>query len=364
MIKVLRVSNHPTAKMHGVGLHCQKISETDVFETLFVAPGIQDDDFFLKPKNYQLNHSLIRFYKRPTRVSIFKIFQFHFLRIIKLIRFSFYAIKIARTNNVDIIHIHSPMYIAVAVWAKFSFKKSCITYHGTDYLRIQNSKFYNFFSNLFIDVGFCISPLMMDRMRDFHNHVVYAPNGVDSDIFNDKNLKRKKYILAVGSLKPEKSFDHLILAFNGLKYLFPHYSLHIAGEGALRPYLESLIKEMKLEDKVFLCGNLNKIQLVEKYNESEVFILSSRTEGFPKVVLEALFCGCKVISTNVGSVSTFLPKKYIIPDNSISNISDYMSKILKSKTYDISLGQLKAKYTWYNVINIYKNEYESILEGS
>ena len=95
MIKVLRVSNHPTVKKHGIGLHCHKISETDAFETLFVSPIIDENDLFIKPKKYKLKYSNIKFDKRPLGVSFFKIFQFHISRIIKLIKFSLYAIQIA-----------------------------------------------------------------------------------------------------------------------------------------------------------------------------------------------------------------------------------------------------------------------------
>lgn len=364
MIKVLRVSNHPTIKKHGIGLHCHKISETDAFETVFVSPTIDKNDLFTKPKKYKLKYSKIKFNKRPLGISFFKIFQFHISRIIKLIKFSSYAIQIARCNNVDIIHIHSPMYIIVAIWGKIYRKKTCTTYHGTDYLRIRNSNLYKFFSKLFLDIGFCISPIMINRMSNFHKHVVYSPNGVDSNIFIDNKKKRKKIILAVGSLKSEKSFDHLILAFDKIKFKLSTYSLHIVGEGNMRDSLQSLINQKELNDNILLCGNLNKSQLIEKYNESEVFILSSKTEGFPKVLLEALFCGCKAIATNVGSVSTFLPKKYIIPDDSIANISNHLLKIVKSKKYDIDLKKLKIKYTWLNVIKIYENEYKNLLKRS
>jgi glycosyltransferase involved in cell wall biosynthesis len=364
MIKVLRVSNHPTVEKHGIGLHCHEISETDAFETLFVSPIIDENDLFIKPKNYKLKYLNIKFDKRPLGVSFFKIVQFHISRIIKLIKFSRYAIQIARSNNVDIVHIHSPMYIIVAIWGKISRKKTCITYHGTDYLRVRNSNLYKFLSKSFLDIGFCISPIMINRMSSFHEHVVYSPNGVDSTVFIDNKKKRKKIILAVGSLKKEKSFDHLILAFDGIKHKLSSYSLHIVGEGNMRDSLQSLVDVRRLDDNVLLCGNLNKRELIEKYNESEVFVLSSKTEGFPKVVLEALFCGCKAISTNVGSVSTFLPEKYIIPDDSIANISNYLLSITKPDEYSVDLNELKVKYTWLKVIEIYANEYKNILKRS
>ena len=362
MIKVLRLSNHPTIARHGVGLHCREISKTDILETIFISPIIDENDSFVVPTRYKLFSPNIKFDKRPSHDSILNSFQFHVSRFYKLIRFSTYAIHIATKNNIDIIHIHSPMFILVAIWGKIYRKKTCITYHGTDYLRIKNSILYKFFSNTFIDIGFCISPVMIDRMKAFHKHVVYSPNGVDSKVFVDKKKKRQKVILAVGSLKAEKSFGNLILAFDKMKQEVPLYTLHIVGEGKMRDYLQSLINERKLNDRVVLCGNLKKDELIDKYNESEVFILSSKTEGFPKVVLESLFCGCKAIATNVGSVNTFLPEKYVIPDDSILNLSKHLLKIVKSEEYQINLHDLKDRYTWSNVIKIYEFEYKNLLK--
>jgi len=362
VIRILRVSNHPSIKRHGVGLHPYKISETNKFETIFVSPTLDEEDLFLEPKNYKLKVSKIKFGKRPDKVNLIKISLFHFFRIYNLIKFSIFCIDIARKNKVDIVHIHSPMYFLVAIWGKMSRKTTCITYHGTDYLRIKDQKLYRLLSKKIIDIGFCISPHMIEKMKLNHLITEYIPNGVDATVFYNKKIDRQKVLLAVGSLKKEKSYKNLIKAFNRIAQDFPEHELHIAGEGHLNDELKSLVISEKISEKVIFCGNLNKDQLVDKYNTSEFFILSSYTEGFPKVVLEAIFCGCKVIATDVGSVSTFLPDKYLIPDDSIDNLSKSIVKIFNEKTlYDINENSLKSKYTWSNVIKNYERVYKDIL---
>ena len=172
-------------------------------------------------------------------------------------------------------------------------------------------------------------------------------------------LKRKKIILAVGALKKEKSYENLIKSYAKILIKYPEYQLNIAGDGYLKNDLIKLVKDLKIKKKVKFLGNLNKNELVEIYNKSEIFVLSSSSEGFPKVVLEAILCGCRVIATNVGSITEFMPAEYIIPDCSVNNIYKYLDKILNTADYNINIEELKNKYSWQNVITKYKNTYES-----
>ena len=364
MYKILRVSNHPTKKKHGVGLHPFKISNSDEFETIFVSGLPELGDNYIGDTKHKLKIATVRFLKRPLNVSNKKLIIFHLKRIYKLFIFSFFAVRQANINKVDIIHIHSPMYLIVALWGKVFGKLTCITYHGTDYLKIKDNKYYRFFSKYLLDIGFCISPHMVDKMKSNHKTVKYIPNGIDTSLFFNKKNKRKKILFAVGSLKKEKSYDNLIRAFKKSCEKIKDYELHIAGEGDLRSKLESIVKEEEIKDKVHFCGNLNLKELVNKYNSAECFILSSSSEGFPKVVLEAILCGCKVVATNVGSVNTFLPKEYIIPNNSIYNLHRYIIKIIKEDNYRINKEELKSKYTWLNVIKSYKETYENNIRRS
>ena len=102
MVNILRVSNHPSRNRHGVGLHPHKISETNKFNTVFVSPFLNNDNY-LEPKNYKLKVSKIIFEKRPIRVSKLKILVFHLVRIYKLVRFSFFCIRQIQKNQIDII---------------------------------------------------------------------------------------------------------------------------------------------------------------------------------------------------------------------------------------------------------------------
>ncbi|HOO44650.1 MAG TPA: glycosyltransferase family 4 protein [Deltaproteobacteria bacterium] len=106
----------------------------------------------------------------------------------------------------------------------------------------------------------------------------------------------KHFILAAGRLTRQKGFDLLIEAFSIAAGDRKDWSLVILGEGEDRTFLEDLAIRLSVQDRVIMPGKLHNIrQIMEK---SDMFVLSSRYEGFPNVLLEAMALGLPVISTD------------------------------------------------------------------
>ena len=101
-------------------------------------------------------------------------------------------------------------------------------------------------------------------------------------------------LLAAGRLDPQKGFDLLINAFNRVSSLFPDWDLCILGEGVERPNLEALRNTLDLSDRVHLPGRVD--DMADRYARADLFALSSRYEGFPNVLLEALASGLPAVS--------------------------------------------------------------------
>jgi len=104
--------------------------------------------------------------------------------------------------------------------------------------------------------------------------------------------KKKFNLLAVGRLDYTKGFDFLLKAFAKLKNNTFH--LTIIGEGKDKDMLRNLSKDLKIDDKVSFLGFQQNPYVYMK--QADIFILSSRFEGFPNVVLEANACGTPVIA--------------------------------------------------------------------
>ena len=126
------------------------------------------------------------------------------------------------------------------------------------------------------------------------------PNGVDrnvqaagTDALAPFGLEPGRYLLAVGRITPEKGFDTLISAFRQLAA--PGLKLVLAGgvdnEDA---HLRSL-RELTGDAPVVFAGNLSEQPLRQLYAHARLFVLPSRNEGFPLVLLEAMAAGCDVL---------------------------------------------------------------------
>ena len=76
------------------------------------------------------------------------------------------------------------------------------------------------------------------------------------------------------------------------------------GEGELRPQIEQLIQELNLNDSIELLGH--RTDIPQLLSQSDVFVLSSKFEGLPTVVIEAMACECYVVATDCGGTAEIL----------------------------------------------------------
>ena len=115
-------------------------------------------------------------------------------------------------------------------------------------------------------------------------------------------------VVAMGRLSPEKGFDLLIDAFARLAAQHADWRLEIAGEGPERDALQRQIDAAGLQPQVQLVGWVSD---PERFlSRSALFVMSSRYEGFPVALLEAMACGVPVISFDCDSG----PREIIRPD--------------------------------------------------
>ena len=104
----------------------------------------------------------------------------------------------------------------------------------------------------------------------------------------------RQRLIAVGRLSLEKGFDLLIAAFAMLAGRYPHWELVILGEGSLRSALQAQIDAADLRQQVFLPGPAGNIG--PWYASADLYVMSSRFEGFPNTLAEAQAYGLPAVS--------------------------------------------------------------------
>jgi GalNAc-alpha-(1->4)-GalNAc-alpha-(1->3)-diNAcBac-PP-undecaprenol alpha-1,4-N-acetyl-D-galactosaminyltransferase len=114
---------------------------------------------------------------------------------------------------------------------------------------------------------------------------------IQSQLYTDD-----RHLLAIGKLIPQKGFDLLIEAFGRICQNHPEWTLTILGEGEMRGELEDLCMDLGIQDRVFMPGVVKNVDA--HLRKADIFALSSRFEGFPVTLCEAMACGVPVIATN------------------------------------------------------------------
>lgn len=167
-------------------------------------------------------------------------------------------------------------------------------------------------------------------------------------------------ILGVGRLHRQKGFDVLIRAFHQLRASGLDCRLVIAGEGDERVALEELAQSLGVARELELLGFVpNPYALMSR---AGVFVLSSRFEGLPGVLLEAMFCGAPVVATDCpsGAAEILEDGKYgtLVPVDDHQALAEAISRTLRARP-----SPSVSRAMEFNVDKAI-NEYLAVLENS
>jgi glycosyltransferase involved in cell wall biosynthesis len=147
---------------------------------------------------------------------------------------------------------------------------------------------------------------------------------------HDASLAEPKWIIGIGRLSKEKGFDLLLEAFAQIADKHVDWSLRILGDGPAFASLERQIQNMGLEGRAFLMGRTSDpFPLLVK---SSLFVLSSRFEGFPNALCEAMSCGLPVISFDCPSGPSEIIRNgvdgILLPRENLSALADAMDSLM------------------------------------
>ena len=185
-------------------------------------------------------------------------------------------------------------------------------------------------------------------------------------IKNFPNLP-KKFILFLGTLEPRKNVDSIIKAYNKLRKNnnFNKYKLVIAGgKGWKNKNIYNAFKNSKYKNDIQFLGYVENKDKNYLYNLADLFVYPSFYEGFGLPPLEAMACGCPVITSSVSSLPEIVGSAGIMVNpHDILEISQAMNDILSDKNLQNKLSQKgieKAKeFNWEKSAK----EYLSCIKG-
>lgn len=272
--------------------------------------------------NYSLsiNFVLILLYK-------FKDNIFLFCKIVKKINF----------KKIHYIHVHNINFLLTAVIINLIFKKKIIlSIGGSDIYNLKKKLLFNFLVKK-VSLVLSVSNKLKNEFNKIYPNIKckVIGNGVDLNFFKYKTIKKKKIILAVGNIRWQKDYLTLAKAFNQFRKTNTEYKLYICGDiFDKKEYIKIIeyLKKNSILNKVVFTGFMNAHEIKKLIYKSKVLVISSVSEGLPKILLESISCGTPVISTNVGDNSQILNNKtLIIPKKNFKKMAIALNSLINSK---------------------------------
>ncbi len=278
------------------------------------------------------------------------------------------AKKYIKEFNPDIVHLFAPIHLPTAMYAKKKCgAKILMSLHGSDALRIGKVKAFKKLLTI-PDAVVVVGENMVDMLPDIKlkRPIQCIGNGVDLSTFKNTHQNREKLFVHVANLRWQKGQQYLINGFAEFSKSHPDYKLSIIGSGEEHDKLADLCKELNIQDKVDFKGTLGREAIAEELNRARAFVLTSVTEGFPKVIIEAMATGTPVISSDVGNIKNVVGESGIIfPAEDSLAVCNAMVEIAETDNWDnfSALAEEKGlNYGWEKVVKLLDEIYLELLK--
>ncbi|TFG92148.1 MAG: glycosyltransferase family 1 protein [Syntrophobacterales bacterium] len=236
--------------------------------------------------------------------------QIRFLRgIIRAL--VFYARALRQIPGTNILHVFSGsggnyfLYtVPSLLFGRMHGKKVILHYHGGGARDFFNR--YGLIAKRFLKYADRIlvpSRFLEKLFADFGVRTTVLPNILEMDRFpyRERVCFRPRFIVT-RHLEPVYDVGCAIRAFSMVVKKYPEAHLMVLGEGSERVLLEDLAKELGVAESLTFAGNIPNEDVYGIYDESDIFLNSSRVDNFPVSILEAFASGLPVISSDAGGI--------------------------------------------------------------
>ena len=186
-------------------------------------------------------------------------------------------------------------------------------------------------------------------------NAIELPDPSSQDVEILRPSKPPYRAIAVGRLAKEKGFDQLIQAWQLSRNELTEWKLEIIGEGEQRPILEKLLHEYGLNDTISLPGWSHHV--ADELNKSNLFILSSHYEAFPRSLLEAMSHRLPVVATRASDAISILigenQNGWLVSLDDTPQLSKTISLACQSsetlRSYGIRSREIAEEYSWNRI---------------
>ena len=306
---------------------------------------------------------------------------------LNLLQFLF---KLSNRTKIDIIRLENivisgpPVYILSkikkiphVIWLGGYERKAVFAKYKKNLVTWLIAKLIILFETIILKNANFVYPVSDELMelaekRNIKNKI-YSPNYIDLSVFTDKhtssnlNSERKVQVLYVGRFEEEKGLRVLLNAISLISSESNQFNLSLVGYGSLTGWIKDFLLKKKINN-VKLLGKLDYSEMPKIYNQADIFILPSHTEGSPGCIIEAMGCGTATICTEVGECPKIIKNGengILIPPGEPKIMSEALMQLINNKKLIEKYrknGRISALKRTKNYIKIHKFVYEKILE--
>ena len=216
-----------------------------------------------------------------------------------------------------------------------------------------------------LDYFVLVSKALKDYYSDSIPKSIYIPNVIDYIPEKSSNLKDKR-LVSVGRLSPEKGYDDLLKIFKELNKTYKDWKLDIVGSGNEEENLKNYIKENNLEKSVTLHGFKDTKFIYDLFNKSSIYLMTSHTESFGIVLIEAMSAGLPCIAFKSAEGANEIIKDsyngYLIDNRSKEEYIEKVKKLMDNYELRKKLGVNARESIDKYSSSIIKEEWISLIE--
>lgn len=249
---------------------------------------------------------------------------------------------ILTSHGADIFGLQSPLLLWIKKWV----------INNADYVTVVNSTMKNKILELGVKQTIPVKVIPMGV-----NTCVFSPRSHDA-LLKQQLIGHGPFLLYVGRLTEKKGVEYLIKSMSTVIRRFPQAKLVIIGDGEIRGKLESLASLSKATKHIVFLGSIAHNELPRYFATADLFISPSIVaqngdrEGLPVTFIEALACGCPIITTNLpGNTDIIINGEngYLVHLKNSKDLADKIIVALSSTNHFDKkhiINTARRKYSW------------------
>lgn len=263
--------------------------------------------------------------------------------------------KIIKKIRPDIIHVHHTLpAFYVSILRIFMNFKLLTTVHSlfNAYGFFQKIAFYLIYkaSDLVVCNSKYTASIMPKSISESKKKAIY--NGINFSLIDESYLHQRNEILRVGTicrLVPQKDLATLLHSFSKFTKTTPSV-LYIVGDGPEMSFLKDLALKLGITDKVFFTGGLSRVEAYKQLHMMDIFVVSSKIEGFCNAMVEAAGASKPVIASFIGPLPEVLGENNALFFNvgSVDELTNCLISLSKSRPLMRELGSKANSFVRLN----------------